>query len=137
MDLSEELIQIPPASFDSVITMPAPDFQKICRDMHNLADCIEIESVGQQLRFKCKGDFASQETIMGETSTGMAFLKNNEEIVQGIFALKHLVLFTKCTNLCNSIEVYLKNDYPLIIQYTVASLGNIKLCLAPQSDTDK
>ena len=137
MDLSEELIQIPPASFDSVITMPAPDFQKICRDMHNLADCIEIESVGQQLRFKCKGDFASQETIMGETSSGMAFLKNNEEIVQGIFALKHLVLFTKCTNLCNSIEVYLKNDYPLIIQYTVASLGNIKLCLAPQSDSEK
>jgi proliferating cell nuclear antigen len=133
MDLSEEIIQIPPASFDSVITMPSPDFQKICRDMHNLADTIEIESVGEQLRFKCKGDFASQETIMGETASGMAFIKNNEEIVQGVYALKHLVLFTKCTNLCNSIEVYLKNDYPLIIQYTVASLGSIKLCLAPQA----
>jgi len=133
MDLSEEIIQIPPASFDSVITMPSPDFQKICRDMHNLADTIEIESVGEQLRFKCKGDFASQETIMGETASGMAFIKNNEDIVQGVYALKHLVLFTKCTNLCNSIEVYLKNDYPLIIQYTVASLGSIKLCLAPQA----
>ena len=64
----------------------------------------------------------------------MTFVKNNNpnDIVQGYFSLKHLVLFTKCTNLCNSIEMYLKNNYPLIISYSVASLGNIKLCLAPQ-----
>ena len=111
--------------------------QKICRDLHNLSDTIEIKSVGQQLFFSCKGDFASQETIMGETAQGMSFIKmNDNEIVQGIFALKHLVLFTKCTNLCNSIEMYLKNDYPLIIQYNVANLGAIKLCLAPQASSD-
>ena len=134
MDLNEENIQIPPATFTSVITMPSNDFQKICRDMSNLAESIEIKSVDNQLLFNCKGDFASQETIMGETNSGMCFLKktNSNDIVQGIFALKHLVLFTKCTNLCNSIEMYLKNDYPLIIKYTVASLGEIKLCLAPQ-----
>ena len=137
MDLNEESIQIPPATFDSVITMPSSDFQKICRDMHNLSETIEIKSVGQQLFFSCKGDFASQETIMGETAQGMSFIKmNDNEIVQGIFALKHLVLFTKCTNLCNSIEMYLKNDYPLIIQYNVANLGAIKLCLAPQAASD-
>ena len=34
MDLHEENIQIPPAVFDSVITMPSVDFQKICRDMN-------------------------------------------------------------------------------------------------------
>jgi len=134
MDLNETNIQIPPATFESVITMPSTDFQKICRDMHNLADDIEIKSVGQQLLFSCKGDFAEQETCIGEANSGMSFLKNQnpDEIVQGVFALKHLVLFSKCTNLCNSIEIYLKNDYPLIIKYTVASLGHIKLCLAPK-----
>ena len=66
------------------------------------------------------------------------YSKNNnpEEIVQGVFALKHLVMFTKCTNLSNQVEIYLKNDYPLIISYGVASLGNIKLCLAPQQFDD-
>ena len=29
------------------------------------------------------------------------------------------------------IEMYLENDLPLIIKYSVASLGDIKLCLAP------
>ena len=137
MDLHEENIQIPPASFDSVITMPSGDFQKICRDMHNLSDDIEIKSSDNQLIFTCKGHFASQETCIGEANSGLSFLKNNdpEEIVQGVYALKHLVLFGKCTNLCNSIELFLKNDYPLIIKYAVASLGEIKLCLAPKVDS--
>ena len=105
MDLPEEKIDIPPASFESVLTMPSNDFQKICRDMHNIADNMEIKSVGNQLMFSCRGDYAVQETTLGETISGMSFIQNSnpEEVVQGIFALKHLVLFTKCTNLCNSI----------------------------------
>ena len=84
----------------------------------------------------CKGDFAQQETIIGESSSnGMSFLKksdSSEEIVQGVFALKHLVLFTKCTNLCNSIEMYMKNNFPIVIKFTVGSLGCLKLALAPK-----
>jgi proliferating cell nuclear antigen len=138
MDLHEDNIQIPPAVFDSVITMPSVDFQKICRDMHNLAENIEIKSLENQLIFSCAGQFASQETCIGETNCGLSFVQNQnpDEIVQGIFALKHLVLFSKCTNLCNNIELYLKNDYPLILKYQVASLGNIKLCLAPKCDNE-
>jgi len=50
---------IPPADFETTITMPSVDFQKIIRDMHNLADFIEISNVGNQLIFKCKGDFCT------------------------------------------------------------------------------
>ena len=135
MDLHEENIEIPPPSFDSVITMPSLDFQKICRDMHNFAEEIEIKSIGHQLIFSCKGQFAEQETSIGSSSNGLAFIQNEaDKIVQGIYALKHLVLFSKCTNLCNSVELYLRNDFPLIIKYAVASLGEIKLCLAPKYD---
>ena len=104
--------------------------------MSGLTDTLELKSVDNLLILSCKGDFAQQETCIRETHSGLSFLKNQnpEEIVQGIFALKHLVLFSKCTNLCNSVELYLKNDYPLIIKYTVASLGEIKLCLAPKYD---
>ena len=133
LDLSEENITIPPAEFESVITMPSSDFQKLCRDMASLADRLEIKSASNLLIFSCKGDFATQETRLGETNNGLTFVKNNKphEIVQGFYALKHLVLFTKCTNLCNSIELYIKNDYPIIVCYSVASLGSVKLALAP------
>ena len=138
MDLHVDNIQIPSVEFESVITMPSTDFQKIIRDMHNYADLIDIKSVEDHLIFSCNGDFCSQETIIGETDSGMNFAKNKkpDEIIQGEFALKHLVLFGKCTNLCNSIQMFLKNDYPLVIKYTVASLGEIKLCLAPSCNDE-
>ena len=138
MDLHVDNIQIPSVEFGSVITMPSTDFQKIIRDMHNYADSIDIKSVEEHLIFSCNGDFCSQETIIGETDSGMNFAKNKkpEEIIQGEFALRHLVLFGKCTNLCNSIQMFLKNDYPLVIKYTVASLGEIKLCLAPSCNDE-
>ena len=47
------------------------------------------------------------------------------------YLLKNLGYFIKCTNLCNQIEMYIDNDLPLVVKYNVASLGEIKLCLAP------
>ena len=57
--------------------------------------------------------------------------QDNSKIIQGEFSLKNLGYFIKCTNLCSQIEMYLENDLPLIVKYSVASLGDIKLCLAP------
>ena len=34
-------------------------------------------------------------------------------------------------SLCSHLEMFLGNDLPLIVKYDVASLGEIKLCLAP------
>jgi proliferating cell nuclear antigen len=133
-DTTVEQFQIPTLTFTSIIHMPSADFQKICRDMNGLGDGerVEITSSGGDLIFKCIGDFAEQETSISEnTAMKVQRTSKTNEIVQGIFQLKHLVLFTKCTNLCPAIEMYLKNDYPLIIRYTVASLGEVKLVLAP------
>ena len=102
--------------------------------MINIGEECEIKSYGKSLLFNCDGDFASQSTILNETQDGLQFINNceNDSLVQGIFSLKYLSLFTKCTNLCNQIQLFIKNDYPLIIQYSIASLGIIKLCLAPK-----
>jgi proliferating cell nuclear antigen len=134
IEVDENSYQIPPAQFESIITMPSNEFNKICRDMINLSEIIEIKSVGNQIIFSCKGEFASQETIIGETTNGLSFVKhsNDDNIIQGYYNLKHLVLFAKCTNLCNSIEMYMKNNFPIVINFSVGSLGNLKLALAPK-----
>jgi proliferating cell nuclear antigen len=138
-DTDVEDIQIPSLNFTSIIHMPSIDLQKICRDMNALGEKLDVEitSSGTDLIFRCMGDFAEQETVISENSSNMKVHKANgatNEIVQGIFQLKHLVLFTKCTSLCPSIELYLKNDFPLILRYTVANLGEIKLVLAPMKN---
>jgi proliferating cell nuclear antigen len=136
LDLDNEKITLPNAAFNTVITLPSVDFQKYCRDMHNIADKVEMKNIGSQLILSCKGDFCSQETIIVDNETGVNSIntKNNTEIVQGIFSLKYLVLFTKNTNLCSTVELLLKNDYPLIVRYIVASLGELSIALTPSSN---
>uniref|UniRef100_A0A6C0KZ00 Proliferating cell nuclear antigen PCNA N-terminal domain-containing protein n=1 Tax=viral metagenome TaxID=1070528 RepID=A0A6C0KZ00_9ZZZZ len=136
LDIDDKPFNIPPAEFETELSLPSGDFQKIIRDMVNIGENIEIKSVGEQLILNCSGDFASQETILGETNNGLKFNQTSpkELPIQGMFSLKYLILFTKCTNLCNQINLYIKNDYPLIIRYSVASLGDIKLCLAPNTE---
>jgi proliferating cell nuclear antigen len=135
MDLDEQELSIPPTTFDARIVISSSEFHRYTREMYQIAEYVEIKCTNDQLIFTCKGDYASRETILreSENSINVQFSNNNEDvlIVQGIYELKHLVLFGKCTSLCNDIEIYMKNDYPLVIKYTVATLGRLLLCLTP------
>ena len=133
LDLDNPKISINSADFNYEIMLQSADFQKICRDMYNIAEVVEIKNIGNQLILSCQGDFCSQVTLLADTENySCKSNNNNNNIVQGVFNLKYLVLFTKCTNLCSTVELFLKNDYPLLLKYMVASLGEVKLCLAPQ-----
>jgi len=128
----EDLVY-PNVTFSSIINLPSTDFQKIIRDLSVISDKLEIKSVGNELIFKCSGQFASAEINRAESDGSMGFIlkQDSSKIIQGEFSLKNLGYFIKCTNLCSQIEVYLENDLPLVVKYNVASLGEIRLCLAP------
>jgi len=135
-----EELEIPDVKFSSILTLPSSDFQKIVRDLACVSDKIEIRSVtsndGVELVFKCSGSFAQAEIRRSENEGTMNIINNNNnnnnnKIIQGEYSLKNLSYFIKCTNLCNDIEIYLENNLPFVVKYHVASLGEIKLCLAP------
>jgi proliferating cell nuclear antigen len=129
----EEELELPDVKFSSIINLPSADFQKIIRDLSNISERLEIKSVGSELIFKCVGPFAKCEIRRSESGGIMEFTQKQDDsmVIQGEFSLKNLGYFIKCTNLCNSIEMHLENDLPLVVKYSVASLGEIKLCLAP------
>ena len=130
-------LAVPDVKFSSVLNLPAADFQKIIRDLSCISDKIEIRSIatpdGAELIFKCRGAFAEAEIRRAESDGSMEYVQKQEQhkIIQGEFSLKNLGYFIKCTNLCNTIEIYLENNLPLVVKYNVASLGEIKLGLAP------
>jgi proliferating cell nuclear antigen len=129
---SDEL-EVPDVKFSSIINLPSSDFQKIIRDLSCISEKLEIKSVGNELIFKCQGQFASAEIHRAESDGSMGFIvkQDSSKVIQGEFSLKNLGYFIKCTNLCSQIEVYLENDLPLVVKYDVASLGSIRLCLVP------
>ena len=136
LDVDDEIITLPDVEFDNVITMPSAFFQRLCRDMLNLSDTMTIKSTGNQLILGCAGDFARQETIIGEADAGMSMQARSDKVIEGKFSLKYLALFCKAANLSNTIELFLKDQYPLILKYNVASLGELKFCVAPRVDGD-
>jgi len=118
--------------YDSIVTLPSSDFQKIIRDCNAISERVEIKMAGNQLSFSCEGSFASANIFRSENDGCMDFLQKPHEavVIQGMFSLKTLSNFIKCTGLSTYVELYLANTQPLCVCYSVASLGNIKLCLA-------
>jgi len=134
MDIEEESYEIAPIQFPYSISLPSQDFHKYCKDMGASTDKIEIKATYNKLFFSGKGEIGNIEFEVGETNGGLSIIStsnNSNEIVQGLFELKFLLIFTKCTNLCNQVILFLKNDYPIIVTYQIATLGEIKLVLSP------
>jgi len=143
LDLGTNPISVPDITFDAVITMKSDEFNKRCKEMNQIADYVEIKCLKNKVIFKCKGDNGGR-TITYKTddsgdSININYGGNNKDfIVQGIYELSKLVMFGKCSSLCNDIQIYMKNSYPLVIKYTVATLGRILLCLTPiEEDTTR
>jgi len=132
LNLQEDIINIPDIEYDSVLTMNSADFRKHCNDMSSLSDEIEIKNIGQQVIMSCEGDKGSHTVYMGDNEGDIKLSSSSDEIIQGYYNLKLLTLFTKCTNLSNTVKICMKNDFPLMLIYNVGDLGELKLGLTPK-----
>lgn len=135
IDVDNDVLDVSQASFQAIVIMNSCDFQKVCKDMNGIeAKYVDITLAGNVFKISGKGDSAVGKAEFTESQNSVTINRKEESknlIITGKYELKNLLLFTKCTNLCNHIEIYLKNDYPLLIKYTVASLGYMHLCLSP------
>ncbi len=139
LELPDEGIHLPTTQFPFKTIILSDDFHKIIRDQSNLSDKINIKFINTKeiqdtIVFSAKGDFADGEITLTSATEGVQIIKNMEEneeiIVKGTYDLKNLSLFSKCQTLCGCIELFLKNNFPLIIKYQVANLGHVLLVLS-------
>lgn len=131
-----KLMDLPPPQtidrdieIDAKIIMPGAEFHKRCKLMSMVGEYVDIQCTQNNMLLRCIGDAADRECVLKAGKGGVTI--DTKMIVQGIFELKNIVLFTKCANLCTNIQIYMKNDYPLTIEYTIATLGKLKVALAP------
>ena len=137
IDIPVQRRDIPSPSFKSVIVMSSTRFQKICREISQFSEKIEITCISNQLIFKGCNESASQEIRIKPCANGITFEQNSpDEIIQGVFKLKHLVQFSKCANLSSNIRILIRNDYPIVLHCDIAGLGFVRLCLAPNAEED-
>jgi proliferating cell nuclear antigen len=143
LELEDEGIHLPTTQFPFKIIIQSDDFHKIVRDASQLSDKLNIKfintkEISNTIIFSSDGDFADGEITLTDETEGIQIIKNMEEdidiIVKGTYDLKNLSLFSKCQTLCGCVELYLKNNFPLIIKYQVANLGHVLLVLSTVSN---
>jgi proliferating cell nuclear antigen len=129
LDINEDILEVPDVKMDVITTLPSVDFQRITRDMGNLANEIQIIRDGFRLELSCKGDFADQTTV----------IEYPEEVtrVGNTFSLKYINLFTKATGMCSSVQLLqdTENDGVIVFRYSIANLGDMKFYLAAKMDS--
>ena len=133
MDLQFKPFKVESVPASYMCTMVSNDFHKYCKDLSLVSDKMEIKCNGNKLSLAGKGEIGEIDYDILPSENGLTIVRDDEEeediIVQGIFELKYLTIFTKCSSFSNLFTIFLKNNVPLILQYNVDGLGEIKFVL--------
>lgn len=129
LDINESRIEVPDVEMTTITTLPSADFQRLCRDMSNIGTDIEIRRVGKEIKLKCEGDFANQETSIE--------CPEESPEISGLYSLRYMNIFAKATSMCASIQIIQETGNRfLILKYNVANLGELKFYLATKVSED-
>ncbi len=133
MDISNPEMPIPPTDFQNKITMASDKFHTICKHLNINSTYVEIRSVNNEILFRGQNENGKITKSYRDMNYSEKKKDNNDQVVQGLYELKTLMCFSKCNKLCNVIEIYLKNDYPLVLVISVATLGKMYVFLSPSN----
>lgn len=130
LDINENQIEVPDVHMTMNTSLPSVDFQRMCRDMSNIGEEIEIMRVGKKLKLSVCGDFANQETVIECTDESPKMC--------GSYSLKYMNIFTKATSMCSTVQIMQEEQNRfLVLKYNVANLGELKFYLATKVSEDQ
>lgn len=130
---------IPKTEFQNMITIASDKFYDICKKLSvSAAKDVEITSVNNQIDFKCKSESSTVTKTYKDIHTPVKTKKSNDidQIFQGKYELKHIMTFSKCNKLCQTVNLYLKNEFPLVIGISIANLGKMYVFIMPVNKND-
>ena len=147
----------PDDEYDIAITMGSHDFLRICREMGSIAGMdsmqVRLDSEDQNLTLSSTGDIGSLQYCIlsadedqpdGEPEEGGTpqpqgvCIHKAEEDFRESFGLRYLITFGKAAQLCNSVAVFLKPQYPMMLKYEFMQDSELRFYIAPKaSESDE
>merc|ERR550514_346650 len=139
MEIESEHMEIPEQQYKVVAKMPSAEFQKICRDLKEFGETMQISASKEGLRFSVQGDLGSGNVMLKpreSTKVEEQVALTVHEPVVATFALRYLNNFAKAAPLCGAVELGLGPDSPLLVKYDLdkADNGHMQFYLAPKID---
>ena len=129
LSLETEHMGIPDQEYAAIIHIPSSELNRICKELSQLSDTINIDINKERVIFSVNGDIGK-----GAISLSQKNDKYMIEVVNNInasFALRYLNLFNKASTLSNNVTLCVSEDLPLILRFDF-EIGSMKYYLAPK-----
>jgi len=139
MQIESEHMEIPEQQYKVVAKLPSAEFQKICRDLKEFGETMQVKAGKDGLTFSVQGDLGAGNVMLkpreSEKPEERVALKVDEPVT-ATFALRYLVNFSKAAPLCGAVELGLGPDAPLLVKYELETTenGHLQFYLAPKID---
>ena len=141
MQIESEHMEIPEQHYKVVAKLPSSEFQKVCRDLKEFGETIQISGSKEGLKFMVQGDLGSGNVMLkpreGEKPEEKVSLTVHEPVT-ATFALRYLVNFAKAcrietsslclvtlTDSCQIGAGYYRQSILVAKGVTITYLGNI------------
>merc|ERR1712209_232514 len=139
MQIESEHMEIPEQQYKVITKLPSSEFQKICRDLKEFGETMQMKASKEGITFSVQGDIGSGNVMLKPREAEKAEEKVTltvHEPVTATFALRYLVNFAKAAPLCGAVELGLGPDAPLLVKYDLERTDNgyMQFYLAPKID---
>jgi len=115
--------------------MKTDEFHNMCKEMAD-GRYLRVTCTEKKIEFRCKSSSGEKKReYENGGSVTIAFTGSDKntgpKIISEYFDLHNIIMFNKCRTLCSTIQIFLKNKYPMFIRYKVATLGTMQVGFTP------
>jgi len=139
MQIESEHMEIPEQQYKVTVKLPSGEFQKICRDLKEFGETMQVKASKEGITFSVQGDAGGGNVMLkpreAEKPEDRVSLTVHEPVTAA-FALRYLVNFSKAAPLSGTVELGLGADAPLLVKYDLerSENGFMQFYLAPKID---
>merc|ERR1712217_856094 len=106
MQIESEHMEIPEQHYKVVAKLPSGEFQKICRDLKEFGETMQVKATKEGITFSVSGDVGAGNVMLKPREADKPEEKvalTVHEPVTATFALRYLVNFSKAAPLCGTV----------------------------------
>ncbi len=130
LDLSASSVKVPDIEYPNVIMIKGDAFKEALKDASLFSDYVVLKADEDKFVVHAKGDLNENEAIFEKDCSAIISLEVKEE-AKSAFNLDYLIDMVKGVSSGDIIKIYLGNDMPVKLEYSIAGV-NLTFLLAPR-----
>jgi len=132
-DVGDVQSRQPKIVFKTQITLVSSAFSQAVKDAVLFSDHVRLDADQDKLAITSKGSVGSVDVILKKDSESVLEYKVDDPS-SATYALNYLNDMTKAAAIADSVQLKFTSGYPLMLEYSITSGGNITYLLAPRRE---